>query len=181
MGLAVIVQMIRIQTSEQAMIFLSQGDRYAGEFQTVYPERGEIYDRNGHLLAGNRTVYEVGVSLTDMESPDSLANILSKYLGLSYEEVHKKLTESPESWQYVVIQDYVNVETIQTLQQLVQQLDDAGDSRLDGLAFKPHLERSYPEKELASNVLGFVTRDGRGYFGIEEKYNDLLAGNPVQI
>lgn len=180
-GLAVIVQMIRIQTSEQAMIFLSQGDRYAGEFQTVYPERGEIYDRNGHLLAGNRTVYEVGVSLTDMESPDSLANILSKYLGLSYEEVHKKLTESPESWQYVVIQDYVSVEAIQTLQQLVQQLDDAGDSRLDGLAFKPHLERSYPEKELASNVLGFVTRDGRGYFGIEEKYNDLLAGNPVQI
>ncbi len=34
---------------------------------------------------------------------------------------------------------------------------------------------------LASNVLGFVTRDGRGYFGIEEKYNDLLAGNPVQV
>ena len=30
-------------------------------------------------------------------------------------------------------------------------------------------------------MLGFVTRDGRGYFGIEEKYNDLLAGNPVQI
>jgi cell division protein FtsI/penicillin-binding protein 2 len=30
-------------------------------------------------------------------------------------------------------------------------------------------------------VLGFVTRDGRGYFGIEEKYNDLLAGNPVQV
>ena len=30
-------------------------------------------------------------------------------------------------------------------------------------------------------MLGFVTRDGRGYFGIEEKYNDLLAGNPVQV
>ena len=41
-GLGVIVQMIRIQTSEQAMIFLSQGDRYAGEFQMFYPERGEI-------------------------------------------------------------------------------------------------------------------------------------------
>src|SRR5512143_3803455 len=79
-GLGVIVQMIRIQNSEQAMIFLSQGDRYAGEFQTVYPERGEIYDRNGHLLAGNRTVYEVGVSLPDMKSPESLANVLSKYL-----------------------------------------------------------------------------------------------------
>src|SRR5574339_739462 len=102
-GLAVVVQMIRIQTSEQAMIFLAQGDRYAGEFQTVYPERGEIYDRNGHLLAGNRTVYEVGVSLSEMTSPDSLANILSKYLGLTYDDVHKKLTDSPKSCEYIVV------------------------------------------------------------------------------
>src|SRR5512147_3022254 len=100
-GVAIVVQMIRIQNSEQAMIFLSQGDRYAGEFQTVYPERGEIYDRNGHLLAGNRTVYEVGVSLRDMESPEALSTLLSKSLGLPYEEVYKKLTESPENWEYV--------------------------------------------------------------------------------
>jgi cell division protein FtsI/penicillin-binding protein 2 len=180
-AVAVIVQMIRIQTSEQAMIFLTQGDRYAGEFQTVYPERGEIYDRNGHLLAGNWTVYEVGVSLSEMESPESLANILSKYLSLSYDEVFKKLTESPESWEYIVIKDYVDVESVKSLQDLVEELNNADDPRLNGLAFKPHLQRSYPEKALASNVLGFVTRDGRGYFGIEEKYNDLLAGNPVQI
>lgn len=180
-GLAVIVQMIRIQNSEQAMIFLSQGDRYAGEFQMFYPERGEIYDRNGHLLAGNRTVYEVGVSLSEMENPDSMAYILGTYLGLTYEDVYKKLTESPETWEYIVIQDYVGVDTVEALQQLIQQLNDADDPRLNGLAFKPHLQRSYPEKDLASNVLGFVTRDGRGYFGIEEKYNDLLAGNPVQI
>lgn len=180
-GLAVIVQMIRIQNSEQAMIFLSQGDRYAGEFQMFYPERGQIYDRNGHLLAGNRTVYEVGVSLNDMENPDSMAYILGTYLGLTYEDVYKKLTESPESWEYIVIQDYVGANTVEALQQLVQQLNDADDHRLNGLAFKPHLQRSYPEKDLASNVLGFVTRDGRGYFGIEEKYNDLLAGNHVQI
>src|SRR5687768_9041088 len=180
-ALAVIVQIIRIQTSEQAMIFLSQGDRYSGEFQTFYPERGEVYDRNGHLLAGNRTVYEVGVSLRDMENPGAMANVLSTQLGLTYEEVYKKLTEAPESWQYVVIQDYVSVETVEALQRLIADLDDADDPRLSGLAFKPHLQRSYPEKDLASNVLGFVTRDGRGYFGIEEKYNDLLAGNPVQI
>jgi len=181
LAVAVVVQMIRIQTSEQALIFLTQGDRYAGEFQTVYPERGEIYDRNGHLLAGNWTVYEVGVSLRDMDSPEALSTLLSKSLGLTYEEVYKKLTESPESWEYVVVQDYVPVDTVKGLQDLVEQLSEADDSRLDGLSFKPHLQRSYPEKALASNVLGFVTRDGRGYFGVEEKYNDLLAGNPVQI
>ena len=180
-GLAVVAQMIRIQMSEQAMIFLSQGDRYSGEFQTFYPERGEIYDRNGHLLAGNRTVYEVGVSLREMESPEAMASILSMQMGLTYDEVYKKLTEAPESWQYIVIQDYVSVETVEGLQRMIAELDDADDPRLSGLAFKPHLQRSYPEKDLASNVLGFVTRDGRGYFGIEEKYNDLLAGNPVQV
>src|SRR5512134_500377 len=130
LGVGVIAQIIRIQNSEQAMIFLSQGDRYAGEFQMFYPERGEIYDRNGHLLAGNRTVYEVGVSLSEMRDPDSMAYILGKYLGLTYEEVYQKLTESPESWEYVVVQDYVGVETVEALQQLRQQLKDADDPRL---------------------------------------------------
>src|SRR5919108_1047014 len=111
-GLAVILQMIRIQTSEQAEVFLSQGDRYAGEFQMFYPERGEIYDRNGHLLAGNRTVYEVGVSLREMENPEAMASAFSTTLGLTYEEIYKKLTEAPDTWQYVVIQDYVAVETV---------------------------------------------------------------------
>src|SRR5919107_6143074 len=105
-GLAVVVQIIRIQTSEQAGVFLSQGDRYAGEFQMFYPERGEVYDRNGHLLAGNRTVYEVGVGLREMENPEAMASALSTTLGLTYEEIHKKLTESPETWEYVVVQDY---------------------------------------------------------------------------
>src|SRR5215216_4482688 len=180
-ALSVIIQMVRIQNSEQAQLFIVQGDRYGGEFSMIYPERGEIYDRSGHLLAGNRTVHEVGVSLSEMEAPDSMAYILSTHLGLPYEEIYKKLSESPESWEYVVIQDYVAMEKVDALKGLVQQLDDADDPRLSGLAFKPHLQRSYPESSLASNVLGFVTRDGRGYFGIEEKYNDLLAGNPVQV
>ena len=180
-GAAVIAQMIRIQNSEQAKIFLSQGDRYAGAFSMVYPERGEIYDRGGHLLAGNRTVYEVGVSLIEMENPDKLASVLGTYLGLTYDEVYNKLTGSPENWEYVVIQDYVGAETVSSLQQLMQQMEDASDDGLTGLGFKPHFQRSYPENALASNLLGFVTRDGRGYFGIEEKYNDLLAGNPRQV
>ncbi|HJR82033.1 MAG TPA: penicillin-binding protein 2 [Anaerolineales bacterium] len=180
-AVAVIVQMLRIQNSEQAQLFIVQGDRYAGEFTMIYPERGEIYDRSGHLLAGNRTVYEVGVSLSEMRDPEAMAGALSTHLGLPYDEIYSKLTNSPEGWEYVVVQDYVSVDQVTALQQLLQQLVDAEDTRLRGLAFKPHFQRSYPENTLASNLLGFVTRDGRGYFGIEEKYNDLLAGNPVQV
>ena len=180
-GLAVIVQILRIQNSEQARIFLEHGDIYSGEFRMFYPERGEIYDRNGHLLAGNRTVYEVGVSLKGMKDVDAMAYVLGTYLNMTQDEVRDKLVNSPEAWEYVVIKDYVDLETVNVLQQLLQQLDDAGDNRLNGLGFKPHFQRSYPENTLASSVLGFVARDGRGYFGIEEKYNDLLAGVPVQV
>jgi len=180
-GIGVIVQMIRIQNSEQAKTFLSQGDMYAGEFRTFNPERGEIYDRNGHLLAGNRTVYEVGVSLSEMKDVDAMAYVLGTYLNMPVEDVKDKLVNSPETWTYIVVKDYVDVNTVTALQDILKQLDDADDNRLNGLGFKPHFQRSYPEKNLASNVLGFVTRDGRGYFGIEEKYNDLLAGNPVQV
>ncbi len=180
-GFAIITQMIRIQSSNEAQLFLTQGNRYSGEFQMVYPERGEIYDRNGHLLAGNRTVYEVGVSLKEMKDPRALAYPLGMYLGLKEEDIYHQLVNAPATWEYVVAQDYVGAETVNSLQELVKQLDDAGDPRLSGLAFKPHFQRSYPEDSLASNLLGFVARDGRGYFGIEEKYNDLLAGNPVQV
>ena len=180
-GVAILTQMIRIQSSTEAQLFLAQGNRYSGEFQMVYPERGEIYDRNGHLLAGNRTVYEVGVSLKDVKDPPVLAYTLATYLGLRYEDVLNQLTNAPDTWEYVVVQDYVGAETVTSLQELIKQMNDADDYRLDGVAFKPHFQRSYPENDLASNLLGFVTRDGRGYFGIEEKYNDLLAGNPVQV
>ncbi|GAB4450087.1 MAG: penicillin-binding protein 2 [Anaerolineales bacterium] len=180
-GVAVIVQILRIQNSEQAKIFLANGDIYAGEFRTFYPERGEIYDRNGHLLAGNRTVYEVGVSLPEMKDVNALAYVLSVYLNMTEEEIKDKLLNSPKTWTYIVVKDYVDAGAVDALQQVVNQLEDADDNRLNGLWFKPHFTRSYPEKTLASNVLGFVTRDGRGYFGVEEKYNDLLAGSPVQV
>ncbi|NWG34431.1 MAG: penicillin-binding protein 2 [Chloroflexi bacterium] len=180
-AMGILAQMIRIQNSEQAKQLLKYGDLLAGEFRTFQPERGEIYDRNGHLLAGNRTVYEVGVSLEEMEDVDALAYVLGVYLQMTEAEVKDKLLHSPETWTYVVIKDYVDAATVNVLQEVLKRLEEEDDHRLDGLGFKPHFTRSYPEKTLASNILGFVARDGRGYFGVEEKYNDLLAGNPVKI
>ncbi|HSO27585.1 MAG TPA: penicillin-binding protein 2, partial [Anaerolineales bacterium] len=64
-----------------------------------------------------------------------------------------------------------------------EQMDEAyADSReknppsLRGLTFVPHLVRTYPERDLASNILGFVSQEGKGYFGVESQYNELLAG-----
>jgi hypothetical protein len=53
----IVGQILLIQTNpEQANLFREQGDAYSGGLHTVYPARGQIYDRWGHLLAGNTTV-----------------------------------------------------------------------------------------------------------------------------
>jgi cell division protein FtsI/penicillin-binding protein 2 len=185
MGIAIIVQMVRIQNSAEAAVFLKQGDRYAGEYRTLFPERGQVYDRDGHLLAGNRTVYEIGVNLQDVRNARAIAQTLSALLGLNYDKTLDLINNPPEGLVYVVMADYVASDKAKALQDLKTQMAEnykqAGDATLVGLDFKAHMQRSYPENMLASNVLGFVNREGRGYYGVEEKYNDLLAGVPVTV
>jgi cell division protein FtsI/penicillin-binding protein 2 len=50
-----------------------------------------------------------------------------------------------------------------------------------GVVYTPLLTRIYPEETVASNLLGFVSQEGRGYYGVEEKYNDLLTGTPRSV
>jgi cell division protein FtsI/penicillin-binding protein 2 len=85
---------------------------------------------------------------------------------------------------YLVLKDFVPTENAEYLMDVKNSLAEnytpGGDS-LAGLEFKPHLARSYPGKTIAANLLGFVTLEGRGYFGVEEKYNDLLSGVPQRM
>lgn len=185
MTLAVLGQMIRIQYSPEAAVFRAQAELYAGKLQTFYPERGEIYDRDGHLLAGNEAVYTVGVNINEMRDANAIALTLNTHLGLNFDEVYQSLL-NPDGLSFITLANYVDGEDASALMELQKKM--AADalavnqhSSLEGLEFQPHLQRSYPENSLASNVLGFVNREGKGYFGVEEKYNDLLAGNPVQV
>jgi cell division protein FtsI/penicillin-binding protein 2 len=184
-GLSVILQIIRIQTGPEAVVFRQQGDLYLWVPKTFYPERGAIYDRTGHLLAGNKTVYEVGVQLSDIVDKPALATTVARVLGGSTDAVLSELNNPPSNLQYLVLQDYVSSDQAAELRRLQQtSIAMAGPgqaSRLRGLELTPHPQRDYPEGALASNVLGFVNREGRGYFGVEEKYNSLLAGKPVTV
>jgi cell division protein FtsI/penicillin-binding protein 2 len=184
-ALAIIVQMVRIQNSSEAAIFRQRASNYAYELKTYYPDRGEIYDRNGHLLAGNTIVYEVGVDLNTVKDVNAIATAVSAELGMDYASIADAIQNPGEGISYVVLADYVDSEHALNLQALKKALNDqAGDGAVGGLVgleFKSHPHRSYPEKSLASNILGFVNREGLGYFGVEEKYDALLAGNPVQV
>ena len=184
-GLAIFGQMIRIQYSKEAATFRQLSHLSVTEVQTFYPDRGEIYDRAGHLLAGNSTVYEVGVNLELMRDPNAVALALSAPLELSYADTLAALTDPPDGLSFLVIADFVEASAAAALQELRLNMREqagtgAGDP-LRGLELKAHPHRSYPEADLASNVLGFVSREGRGYFGIEEKYDTLLSGTPVRV
>jgi cell division protein FtsI/penicillin-binding protein 2 len=179
----IVLQMVRIQASAEADAFRDQKNNFAGEYRTYYPERGEIYDRNGHLLAGNRTIYEVGVDLNSVRDPHSIAMAISVNLGKNYDEIYSEILNPPAGFSYLVLDNQASPEAVAILKELKQKLNASENPTpsLAGLEFSPRLARSYPEDALASNVLGFVNLEGRGYFGVEEKYNDLLAGNPVQV
>lgn len=184
-ALAIIVQMTRIQNSAEAAVFRQQASNYAYELRTFYPDRGEIYDRNGHLLAGNKSVFEIGVDLNTVRDPHAISFAVSSELDLDYSRVMDMIVNPPDGLSYVVIADYVESSQAIKLQELKKALQKQAPEGtlggLTGLQFKSHPQRSYPEFSLASNIIGFVSREGRGYFGIEEKYDTLLAGSPVQV
>lgn len=179
----IVLQMVRIQASAEAEQFRKQADDFAGEYKVYYPERGEIYDRNGHLLAGNHTVYEVGVDTTTVRDPHSVAMAVSVNLGKNYNTVYSNILNPPPGISYLIVDNFASPEAVAYLKVLKEELNESENPTpsLVGLEFSPRLERSYPENSLASNILGFVNLEGRGYFGIEEKYNDLLAGNAVRV
>ena len=181
----IVLQMLRIKINPQQVDkLISEGKSFSGEYRTLTPARGRIYDRWGHLLAGNRTAYEVGIELRKVKNPATIAQTLNMVLGIDYAEALGAASMSAtDTAVYRVVASNVEPEKIDQLKALINQMDSLyGTSRekdapsLNGLMFEPHLKRTYPDNELASNILGFVTIEGVGFYGIEEKYNDLLAG-----
>ncbi len=194
MSLLIILQMVRIQTNVNAQVLSEEAEtRYGYERRRIYPERGAIYDRWGHLLAGNKEVYEVGIALNQVSDPQTIAMVAAGLLDLDQATVYS-LASQPYirgQQEYIVLKDFVSAETIQQISDLQDQYANAKTRKgetgpnLNGLHWVGHLQRTYPENALGSNVLGFYSfRDrtnGIGYFGIEEKYNDLMAGVPLDV
>jgi cell division protein FtsI/penicillin-binding protein 2 len=193
-GLVIIFQMFRLQTSASAKALLEASERYAGVSRLVYPDRGNIYDRWGHLLAGDQQVYEIGINLQATDrNPETLASVLQAVLGMDYATVLKaaQMPYVEGKSEYVVITDFVLADKVNTLAELQAKyaalpiIEGQTNPNLNGLEWNGHRVRNYPEGKLASNILGFYAFGERdtasGYFGIEEEYNDLLSGTPKQV
>ncbi len=179
-GVTIVVQIIHILYSPEAETIRSYGRIYSGQMREFSPARGEIYDRKGQLLAGNKTVYETGVDLTAEPDANEVAIAAQIYLGLDYGMVFNAITQPPEGIVYVVLDKFTPGEKVQAFEDFLETVKGTATAEnLGAVYFQPHLERTYPENWLASNILGFVDRNKWAYYGIEEKYNTLLAGTTV--
>ena len=183
-GALIIIRMINIQKEGQ---FLVDEAFYT---EVVKPDRGIIYDRDGHVLAGNKLVYEVGIELNQVDpinGAETIAQETARILGLDYAEVKELASRAfdPVSARYLVIGDFIEPDKILQMSEVKNQRLLAYDTSLNGLYWFPHLQRSYPEENLASNILGFYAfwdrMEGKPHFGIEEEYNDMLAGDPKKV
>lgn len=188
-ALVICYQMIRIQNSSEAEYLDKWAKNYGYEVRTIQSERGYIYDRWGNLLAGNKEVYEVGIELQFVRNPAAIASTMSNLLELDYGFVFKAANTPyvPGETVYMTLVDFVSYEKIKELSALKTRYenqnpygDDPNKPSLRGLVWSPHLQRAYPEHDLASNVLGFYTfynrEGGTGSYGVEQYYDSLLAG-----
>ena len=190
----IVFQMISIQTSAHAKNLNQWAQNYGYQVTTIQSERGYIYDRWGNLLAGNKEVYELGVELQYVTNPSTIATVLASIVGSDYNTI---LSEASQPYVegksvYVTLADFVDSSKIAQIDQLKTDYNKSnpyGENpnlpSLLGLVWTAHLQRIYPENDLASNVIGFYSyldrEKGRGFYGVEEKYNDLLAGIKEQV
>lgn len=125
--------------------------------------RGNIYDRNGMVLAENKTVCTISVIHSQIEDPEKVIAVLTKELGMSEETVRKRVEK---------------VSSIERIKTNVEK--ETGDAirayELAGVKIDEDYKRYYPYNELASKVIGFTGGDNQGIIGIEVKYDEYLEG-----
>ena len=131
--------------------------------------RGNIYDRNGELLAGNVAAYSIYARANAVTDAEETAALLAGALSLSYDELLTKLTDGSRS-EIVLVK--------RTEKSVVEQIEGAD---LAGVYYARDDRRFYPHGSLACQVLGFTSYDGSGSTGLEQYYNEYLAGEKGEI
>ena len=133
--------------------------------------RGSITGENGEVLAMTVETYLVYADppMIPVADQTEVATKLAAYLSLPAYQI-LDLIQHPTSPQYVVLAKGVSA----------QVGDEIAALNLPGISLTPSYARSYPDGDVAANLIGFTGTDGQGALvgaaGLEEEYNSLLAG-----
>ena len=132
-------------------------------------KRGNIYDRNGLILAAtinSKSLYAQANLINDI---DILSKKLEKILNINETIIKNKLS-SKKNFIYLK-------RNISPLEH--QKIIDLGEIHLK---FEDHKKRIYPYKNNASHIVGFVDIDQNGQSGIERFYDkSLLSSSDVHL
>jgi len=130
---------------------------------TLSPDRGDIYDRNGNLLATSISAFSVFAVPSEVKNKSEVAGIISRVLEENRSVVLQKLTSGkPFVWIIRKIEG-----------PLAKKIKE---KKLPGIGLLPEKKRVYPKRKLASQIIGFVGIDNEGRSGIEIAYDRYLKG-----
>ena len=135
-------------------------------------KRGEILDRNGRILARSvdaDTIYAVPTELGD---PDQAAATLCRALRDCEADDRRAIAERIRKGRHFA---YVR------RQVSPDQARRVADLQMEGIGFVRENQRRYPNRELASHLLGYVGVDNVGLGGIEGTYDSLIRGKAGTI
>jgi cell division protein FtsI (penicillin-binding protein 3) len=137
---------------------------------TIPAGRGTIYDRMGVQLALGEQATTVYANPRQIRNPRRASRVVSRALGLDVDTVYKELADRSRGFVYV--QRKADPARASTLAQRLAKLDIAGFN------FYPEERRTYPQRGVAAQVLGFAGVDNEGLSGLELELNDQLSGIP---
>ena len=148
--------------------YMKLADELHERERTIKAARGTIVDRNGTVIAANRTVCTVSVVYNQVENREQVIDVLVKELGLSETEVRKRVEKRSSR---EIIKTNVDKE-------LGDRIRSYG---LSGVKVDEDYKRYYPYGSLASKVLGFTGADNQGIIGLEVMYETYLKGQDGTI
>ena len=161
------------------------------ESRVMPAKRGDIFDRNGNLLATSNKVYNVILDCKTVNSEERYTeptvHALTDILGVEEETVRGRLTdEDTKDSQYQIVcrqlpmdkkrdyDDYVNL----NLEENKDLPEEEKQRRrcIKGIWFEEDYLRIYPYNEMACDTIGFTLARDVADYGLESYYNSILTG-----
>src|ERR1700730_13246062 len=133
----------------------------------IYARRGIIRDANNEPLADNVPVKRVVADGSHIKDPVALATAIADLLEMDPHELADKLNTKSK---YVVIKPQISEETAAKISDVLR------TSNLRGIDFEQDFDRSYPNGQMLSQIIGFVDHEHKGTMGIERSMQDFLQG-----
>lgn len=138
----------------------------------VTARRGTILDRNQSVLALSATSYMVCADPRMVSDTDKFLDVLTTVLPLDTDSAAKKLADKTKG--SVILKRQVTRETVDEIRRLKAESDQ--DVGLGAITFDEDARRWYPYGTLMAQVLGLTNVDSLGQSGLEQQYEDVLAG-----